>query len=132
MGWKHISSMTVSYTHLDVYKRQVDIFSYRCARWARRIGQGFAAARKGFKEAFPEAAALLGKMKFDSVQIGSLMDALESGEGSEAERVRTWIAAHEDLVQSLSLIHICACGGVKYQWISHVYFQKNRSPTRFQ
>lgn len=59
-----------------------------------------AAARKGFKEAFPKAAALLGKMKFDSVQIGSLMDALESGEGSEAERVRTWIAAHEDLVQS--------------------------------
>lgn len=59
-----------------------------------------AAARLGFSEEYPDAANLLRNMKFDGVQIASLMDAME-GAGRETESaVREWISAHDALVQS--------------------------------
>ncbi|NLG34188.1 MAG: glycine betaine ABC transporter substrate-binding protein [Lentisphaerae bacterium] len=58
------------------------------------------AVRKGFADDFPEVAALLGNLKFDSAQIGSLMDAMESGDGSEEARVRRWIEDNRTLVNS--------------------------------
>lgn len=59
-----------------------------------------AAARLGFADDYPDAAALIGKMKFDGVQIGSLMDALEAADGDEMAAVRQWIADNQELVQS--------------------------------
>ncbi|MDD2239955.1 MAG: glycine betaine ABC transporter substrate-binding protein [Kiritimatiellae bacterium] len=58
------------------------------------------AARLGFADDYPDAAALIGKMKFDGVQIGSLMDALEAADGDEMAAVRQWIADNQELVQS--------------------------------
>lgn len=59
-----------------------------------------AAARLGFAAEYPDAAALVGKMKFDGSQIGSLMDAMESADGDEAAATRQWITANQELVQS--------------------------------
>lgn len=59
-----------------------------------------AAARLGFADDYPDAAALVGKMKFNGAQIGSLMDAMESADGDEMAAARQWIAANQELVQS--------------------------------
>lgn len=58
-----------------------------------------AASRVGFSEDYPDAAQLFEKMKFDSAQIGSLMDAMENADGDEAGAVRKWISENEGLVQ---------------------------------
>lgn len=59
------------------------------------------AARPGFSEEFPDVAALFGNMKFNSEEIGSLMDVMDGvPDGGEERAVRSWIADNADLVAS--------------------------------
>ncbi len=59
------------------------------------------AARLGFADEYPEVAALFGNMKFDAVQIGSLMDAMQGvQDGQEEATVRAWIADNSALIDS--------------------------------
>jgi glycine betaine/proline transport system substrate-binding protein len=53
---------------------------------------------KGFAEQFPEAAELVGKIKLDDDQYGSLEDLVvnEYGEGNEAEAIDAWLEANGD------------------------------------
>lgn len=58
------------------------------------------AARLGFSEEHPEVAELLGRMKFDAEQIGTLMDALEGANVDEKAAARAWINQNRELVDS--------------------------------
>lgn len=53
---------------------------------------------KGFSDEFPEAAELIGGIKLDDAQYGSLEDMVvnEYGEGKEAEAVAAWIKDNPD------------------------------------
>jgi glycine betaine/proline transport system substrate-binding protein len=60
-------------------------------------------ARDGFTEDHPEVAEMMGKLKLDDEQYGSLENLVvnEYGEGKEAEAVEAWVAENQDLVDAL-------------------------------
>lgn len=59
-------------------------------------------ARDGFTADFPEAAEIIGKIKLDDDQYGSLENMVvnEYDDGQEAEAVAAWIELNQDLVDS--------------------------------
>ncbi len=57
-----------------------------------------AASRIGFAKDFPEAAEVLGRIKFTTAEIGSLMAKMEDANGKDKEAIRDWIAENQALV----------------------------------
>lgn len=55
---------------------------------------------EGFAEEFPEAAELIGSIKLDDAQYGSLEDKVvnEFGEGQEAEAIDAWLEENPDVI----------------------------------
>lgn len=56
--------------------------------------------RKGFKEAMPDVAKLFANLKFNTEQIGSLMDEFAQAEGNEDAAIEKWIQENKELVDS--------------------------------
>jgi glycine betaine/proline transport system substrate-binding protein len=60
-------------------------------------------ARTGFAEDYPEVAEMMGALKLDDEQYGSLEDLVVNkyGQGKEAEAVEEWLTDNQDVVDSL-------------------------------
>lgn len=57
-----------------------------------------AVSRIGFAKDFPEVADVLGRIKFTTAEIGSLMAKMEEANGKDKQAVREWIAENQALV----------------------------------
>jgi glycine betaine/proline transport system substrate-binding protein len=62
-----------------------------------------ALARGGFSEDYPELADMIGKLKLDDEQYGSLEDLVvnEYGQGKEPEAIDAWKSDHQDVLDTL-------------------------------
>lgn len=61
-------------------------------------------AHKGFSAKFPEVAALIGKIKLDDAQYGSLEDDVVNkyGKGKEDQAITAWLSDHKDWAATLN------------------------------
>ncbi|NYD41326.1 glycine betaine ABC transporter substrate-binding protein [Nocardioides panaciterrulae] len=59
--------------------------------------------RKGFSDDFPKVAAMMGRLKLDDAQYGSLEDLVVNkyGKGKEEQAVQAWEKDHQDVMDSL-------------------------------
>ena len=55
--------------------------------------------REGFAQDMPEAAAFLENFTMNEQDLGTLMDAVENGEGEPLDLARAWMDEHGELVQ---------------------------------
>src|SRR5699024_7035231 len=60
-------------------------------------------ARDGFSEDFPEATELVGKIKLDDDEYGSLEDTVvnQFDDGEEPEAIEAWLEENQDLMDSM-------------------------------
>ncbi|AQQ09280.1 Glycine betaine-binding protein OpuAC precursor [Sedimentisphaera cyanobacteriorum] len=56
--------------------------------------------RKGFKEDMPKVAAFLSSIKFNTAQIGTLMDTMANADGDKKAALKAWMAENQQLINS--------------------------------
>lgn len=60
-----------------------------------------AVANAEFSDEFPEVAEMMGKLKLDDDQYGSLEKAVVDSDGNEEDAVATWVEENQDVIDSL-------------------------------